>query len=357
MRRAVFCILAIASLPSGPASAETVCGPVRVAAPSAGLDQAAVEAEVCSQVNSKFQTGNFSGILGYMAKAQSVASAGRVADYASNMTVFSLGAGGTVAVSNVALPTSSGDIDALNKRLSNTTVPDLGSGFSASATLGISLRTTALRRRKYFDPKNLNFYLSFFVLPSLAYSGYTINMTSGSLYLQYKLLQARRVPLALMTWGGLDFGLGYTYAASRFVASSTENLASISFVYNSLNILYEPTGSLGISYTTHVIPIELSTNVSLLHFLSMVIGGAADIHLLAQAELTADVTGAVKVNGVSSAGDYARFSSSESGRAETVVLRAFGGPQFNIWKVRIFTLLHATNNETYGLTLGARFTW
>jgi hypothetical protein len=357
MRRATYLILALAVLPLQQAVAETVCGPVRVAAPSAGGNQPGVEAEVCSQVNAKFQTGNFSGILAYMAKAQSVAAAGRVADYASNMSVFSLGAGTTVAVSNVGLPTSSGDIDALSKRLSNTTVPDLGSGFSASATLGVSLRTTSLRRRGFFDPKNLNLYLSFFVLPTLAYSGYTMNMTSGSLYLQYKLLQPRRVPLALLTWGGLDLGLGYTYASSKFVASSAEKLASISFVYNSLNILYEPTGSLGITYATHVVPLELSTNFSILHFLSMVIGGAADFHLLAQADLTADVSGAVKVNGVSTAGDFARFSSTESGRAETVVLRAFGGPQFNIWKVRVFTLVHATNNQTYGLTLGARFTW
>jgi hypothetical protein len=357
MRRATYLILALAVLPLQQAVAETVCGPVRVAAPSAGGNQPGVEAEVCSQVNAKFQTGNFSGILAYMAKAQSVAAAGRVADYASNMSVFSLGAGTTVAVSNVGLPTSSGDIDALSKRLSNTTVPDLGSGFSASATLGVSLRTTSLRRRGFFDPKNLNLYLSFFVLPTLAYSGYTMNMTSGSLYLQYKLLQPRRVPLALLTWGGLDLGLGYTYASSRFVASSTDKLTSISFVYNSLNILYEPTGSLGITYATHVVPLELSTNFSILHFLSMVIGVAADFHLLAQADLTADVSGAVKVNGVSTAGDFARFSSTESGRAETVVLRAFGGPQFNIWKVRVFTLVHATNNQTYGLTLGARFTW
>ncbi len=360
MRRAIYLILALAFLPLRRLAAETVCGPVRVAAPSAvtaGLDQVAVETEVCNQVNSKFQTGNFSGILSYMAKAQSVASAGRVADYASNMTVFSLGAGTTVAVSNVGLPTSSGDLDALNKRLSSATVPDLGSGFSASATLGVSLRTTNLRRRGFFDPKKLNIYLSFFVLPTLAYSGYTINMTSGSLYLQYKLLQPRRVPLALLTWGGLDLGLGYTYASSKFVAASADKLASISFVYNSQNILYEPSGSPSVAYTTHVIPLELSTNVSLLHFLSLVVGAAADFHLLAQADLTADVSGAVKVGGFTTTGDYARFNTTETGRAEAVVLRAFGGPQFNIWKVRVFTLVHATNNQTYGLTMGARFTW
>ena len=357
MRRTTYLILALAILPLRRVTAETVCGPVRVAAPSAGVDQAGVEAEVCSQVNSKFQTGNFSGILGYMAKAQSVAAAGRVADYASNMTVFSLGAGTTVAVSNVGLPTSSGDLDALGKRLSNATVPDLGSGFSASATLGISLRTTNLRRRGFFDPKNLNVYLSFFVLPTLAYSGYSIDMTSGSLYLQYKLLQPRRVPLALVTWGGLDLGLGYTYASSKFGASSTEKLASISFVYNSQNVLYEPAGSLSVAYTTHVIPLEISTNVSLLHFLSLVIGGAADFHLLAKADLTADVSGAVTVGGLTTSGDYARFNTTETGKAEAVVLRAFGGPQFNIWKVRVFSLVHATNNQTYGLTLGARFTW
>jgi len=357
MRGATYLILAFVFLPLTRVAAETVCGPLSVAAPSAGVDQAAVEAEVCNQVNAKFQTSNFSGILRYMAKAHAVASAGRVADYATNMTVFSLGGGTTVAVSNIALPKSSGDLDALSQRLNNATLPDLGSGLSAAATLGISLRTTSLRRRGFFDPKKLNLYAAFFVLPALTYSGYTFNMTSGSFYLQYKLLEPRRAPLALATWGGLDLGWGYTYAASKFVAASTDKLASISFTYNAQNILYEPTGSLSVAYTTHVMPLELSTNVSLLHFLSLVFGAAADFHILANAELTADVSGAVKVGGVSTAGDYARFKTTESGKAETVVLRAFGGPQFNLWKVRLFTLLHATNNETYGLTMGARFTW
>ncbi len=357
MRQASLRFLLLFALATTGLYAEQVCGPVTVSAVSGAPFQADIENEVCSQINSKFQTGNLSSVLGYMARAYAVAAQGRSADYASNMQVFSFGAATTLAVSNISIPGGYGDLEALGKRLSSQTVPDVGTGFSATATLGISLRTANLRRRGWFDPKNLNIYASFFLLPAVSYQSYSINATSGSIYLQYKLLPMRKLRYALLTWGGLDIGLGYTYSTSKFTVASTEKLASINFTSNGKNIVYEPTGSLALAYTTHVIPLEVSTNVSLLYFLSLVFGAAADFHILTNAELTANVSGAVKVDGTSTAGDYARFSTTETGKVSGVGFRMFAGPQFNIWKIRLFTLAHATSDQTYGVTLGARFTW
>lgn len=357
MRTALIVFVIACALVATPLFAEQVCGPVTVSAVSGAPFQTEIENEVCTQINSKFQTGNLSSVLGYMARAYAVAAQGRVADYGTNMQVFSLGAATTLAVSNISVPTGYGDLEALGKRLSAQTVPDVGTGFSATATLGVSLRTTSLRKRGWFDPKNLNLYASFFLLPSMSYQSYSIDALTGSFYLQYKLLQPRKVPFALVTWGGLDLGLGYTYSASTFKIESTEKLASINFTSNGKNIVYEPTGSLSLAYTTHTIPLELSTNVSLLYFLSLVVGAAADFHVLTKAELGANVSGAVKVDGTSTAGDYARFTTTETGKLSGVGFRVFGGPQFNIWKMRLFTLAHATSDSTYGLTLGARFTW
>lgn len=357
MRNFKFSSLALMVLPLSGLAAEQVCGPVTVSAVSGAPFQTEIENEVCSQINSKFQTGNLSSVLGYMARAYAVAAQGRSADYASNMQVFSFGAATTLAVSNIAIPSGYGDLETLGKRLSSQTIPDVGTGFSATATLGVSLRTANLKRRGWFDPKNLNIYASFFLLPTVTYQSYTINATTGSLYLQYKLLPMRKLRYALLTWGGLDLGLGYTYSTSSFTIASTEKLASINFTSNAKNIVYEPTGSLALTYTTHVIPLEVSTNVSLLYFLSLVFGAAADFHILTNAELTANVSGAVTVDGVSGPGDYARFNTTETGKVSGVGFRAFAGPQFNLWKIRLFTLAHATSDQTYGVTLGARFTW
>jgi hypothetical protein len=82
--------------------------------------------------------------------------------------------------------------------------------------------------------------------------------------------------------------------------------------------VYEPTGSLSLAYTTHTIPLEVSTNVSLLYFLSLVFGAAADFHVLTKAELAANVSGAVQVDGTSTAGDYARFTTTETGKVSGV---------------------------------------
>ena len=357
MRQASLGFLLLFAVGSTGLYAEQVCGPVTVSAVSGAPFQTEIETEVCSQINSKFQTGNLSSVLGFMARAYAVAAQGRVADYGANMQVFSFGAATTLAVSNVSVPTSYGDLEALGKRLSAQTVPDVGTGFSATATLGISLRTMNLRKRGLFDPKNLNIYASFFLLPSVTYQSYSINATTGSVYLQYKLLPMRKLRFALLTWGGLDLGVGYTYSTSKFSVTSTDKLTTINFTSNGKNIVYEPTGSLSLAYTTHMIPVELSTNVSLLYFLSLVFGAAADFHVLTSAELAANVSGAVKVDGVSGPGDYARFNTTETGKVSGVGFRVFGGPQFNIWKMRLFTLAHATSDSTYGVTLGARFTW
>lgn len=333
----------------------TPCSPVTVNAPSAGaLLQQAIEDEVCNQVKSKFQTGNLSSVMASMAKAYAVTSKGAVADYGSNMQVFSLGAGATLGVNNVT-PTT--DLTALKNRFSGSTVPDVGTGVSASATLGVSFRHMPFKKRGWFDPKNINVYASFMVLPTMAFDIYSVKATSGSAYVQYKVLPMRKTPLALVTWGGLDLGLGYTYSTSTVSASSTSKITSIEFDTNGKHIIYEPAGTLSLTYTSHVVPLEVSTNFSLLYFLSFVVGGAADFHIQSSAQIAANVSGAVKVDGATSPNDYASFAYSETGKAGAVGFRAFFGPQFNIWKIRIFSLAHITNDSSYAVTLGARFSW
>lgn len=334
-----------------------ICGPVTVNTPSAGALQDTIETEVCSQINSKFQTGNMGPVLSYMANAYGMAANGRTADYATNMQVFSLGVGTTVAVNNLALPTSVSDFEAIGKRFSGGGIPDFGMGFSATATFGISFRQMSFRRRGWFDPKNFNLYFSFIVTPALSYQSYTVNSTSGGVYIQYKVLPMRKIPLGLVTWGGLDIGLGYNYATTKLGVSSTDKITTVSFDTNGKHVDYEPAGTLSLRYQSHIIPLEVSTNFSLLYFLSFVAGGAADFHLLTSAEVAAQISGPIKIDGTATAGDNASFTLSETGKASAVSFRVFGGPQFNIWKIRIFTLVHASNNQTYGITAGARFTW
>lgn len=340
-----------------PPLAAKVCGPVTVNAPSAASLQDTIETEVCSQINSKFQTQNMGPVLSYMAKAYAMAANGRTADYATNMQVFSLGVGTTVAVNNLALPTSVSEFEAIGKRFAGGGIPDFGTGVSATATFGISFRQLNFRRRGWFDPKNFNLYFSFLITPAVTYQGYTVNSTSGGVYIQYKILPMRKIPFGLVTWGGLDIGLGYNYATTKLGVSSTDKITTISFDTNGKRVDYEPAGTLSLQYQSHIVPLEVTTNFSLLYFLSFVAGGAADFHLLSSAEVSAQISGPIKIDGTSTAGDNASFTLSESAKTSTVTFRVFGGPQFNIWKIRIFTLAHASNNQTYGITAGVRFTW
>lgn len=350
------CFLLSAAM-SKPLAALTTCGPVTVNAPSGGPSQAAIESAVCDNVNSKFQTAGMPQVLSYMAQAYAMASVGTVADYGSNMHVFSLGVATTAGVSGIGVPTSASDVNALTNRVSAVTVPDFGVGAGFNATFGISLRHINFRRWGWFDLKRLNIYVAGSVLPTLSFADYSLSAASGSLYLQYKILPFKKIPWGLLTWGGLDVGVGYTYTTMSATVASTSQLTSINFTTNGQNVSYSPTGSVGLTLRAHTMPFELSTNFSLFYFLTLVAGAAADFHLYSAATMNAAVSGAVAVGGTSTASDYANFSINNTASITNVGFRAFFGPQFNIWKIRVYALVHLSTNQNFATTVGARFTW
>lgn len=339
-------------------SALSTCGPITVDAPTVGvLAQNAVEAEICNQIQQKFQTANLPQVMNYMAKANSLSGKGSVADYWSNPQVFALGAGATVSINNISPPLSISEFESLIKKYKENPVPDGGTGVSANATLGISFRHMPFRRRGWFDPKNFNVYFSFMITPQINYQIYSYKTTSVGAYVQYKVLPMRKAPFGLVTWGGLDLGLGYTFASSTLGVSSADALTSVAFSASGQTGTYSPTGTIALNYASHVIPLEVSTNVSLLYFLSFAVGMAADFNLLSSADISTNIEGKVKIDGQAQGTDYAKFSQSESAKITSVGFRAFFGPQINIWKVRIFSLLHITGDNSYAATVGARFSW
>lgn len=353
-------ILITAVLTAAKSIHAVTCGPVTVNAPTAGALglQSAIEGEVCSQIQSKFQTSNLTPVLSYMAKAYATSNKGTSADYFSNIQVFTLGAAVSVAVSNISpLPTSAADLDTLRKKYTGGTIPDAGMGLTGSGTLGISFRHLPFRKRGFFDPKRINIYLSGAFVPTTSFDYYSVKMTSLGAYVQYKVLTPRKIPLGLLTWGGLDFGLGYSYSTTTIGITNSDKLTTIEFPSNGLTVRYTPAGSLSLSYSSHVIPMELSTNVSLLYFLSFAVGGAIDFHVMNSATIAASITGPVTVSGAGTVDDYARFSFSETGTANGVGFRTFFGPQINIWKIRIYALVHMTHDKNYAATFGARFAW
>lgn len=362
--RYVFLTVAVFGLSHGVYA--ITCGPVTVNVPSASAlgIQSTVESEVCSQIDSKFKTSSITPVLSYMAKAYASSNKGLTADYFSNMQVFTLGGALSVAVSNISpLPTSSADLETLKKKYTGGGIPDAGMGLTANASLGISFRHLPFRKRGFFDPKNINIYGSVLVTPAISYDIYSVKLTSFAGYIQYKILPLRKIPFGLLTWGGLDAGVGYSYSSTVIGISNGNNLTTITFPSNGQDVKYVPAGSLTFGYTSHVIPVELSTNVSILYFLSLAVGGAVDFHVMNSSTIAATVTGPVTVTNpatgttVGGSDDYARFSFSETGTANGVSYRLFFGPQLNIWKIRIFALMHMAKDASYAATFGTRFAW
>jgi len=336
------------------------CGPAEISVPTAATFgiQSAVESGVCSQIGTDFKTSSLGTVMGYAAKANAASQKGLLADYFSNPHVFSLGLALSVAVNNISpIPTTSAELESIGKSMSASGVPNFGVTAASSATLGISFKHLPFRKRGFFDPKNFVVYVGGAYLPPTKIDTYTAQTLSLSLYIQYKLFQGRKIPFGLVTWGGLDVGLGYSYSDSTYKVVSASSLTTINLTVEGRPVSYAPSGEIAIAYGSSLIPVEISTNVSLLYFLSLAIGAAADIHPQAQAKISATISGPVRVDGQGTADDYARFTLAETGKASMIGYRVFFGPQFNIWKVRIFALAHITQDTSYAVTLGGRFSW
>lgn len=343
-------------------SALMTCSPIVVDAPTMGAiagaaAQDAAETEICNQIKSKFQTANLSQVMNYMAKANSLSGKGSTADYWSNPQVFTLGAATTLSVNNITPPLSFSEFESFAKKYKDNPVPDGGTGVSANATLGVSFRHMGFRRRGWFDPKNFNVYFSLLFTPQINVQTYSFKTTAVGAYIQYKAVPMRKIPFGLVTWGGVDLGIGYNFASTTLGVSSTDAITTIPFSASGQTGTYQPTGTLTLNYAAHLIPVEVSTNFSLLYFLSFAAGIAADFHILSSAEISANIDGKVKIDGQPQGSDYARFTQSESAKVTTVGFRAFFGPQINIWKIRVFSLLHVTGDKSYAATVGARFSW
>jgi hypothetical protein len=361
LKNALLTAVLVTSFPAS-TDAASVCAPVTVDAPTMGIiagaaAQAEAEAEICNQIKNKFQTANLSQVMNYMAKANTLSGKGATADYWSNPQVFTLGVATTLSVNNLTPPFSASDLESLKKKYTDSAIPDGGTSISANASLGISFRHMGFRRRGWFDPKNFNVYFSGLLTPTINYQTYSFKTMAFGAYVQYKALPMRKIPFGLITWGGVDIGIGYSFASTTFGISSADKIVSVPFTASGQSGVYEPTGTLTFKYTSHLIPVEISSNFSLLYFLSFAVGMAADFHILSSAEISANIDGKVKIDGQAQGSDYARFSQSESSKITTVGFRAFFGPQINIWKIRVFVLGHVTADQTYAVTTGARFAW
>lgn len=291
-----------------------------------------------------------------MANSSVMAGKGVGTDYASNMEVFLIGAGVGVGADLEEDTTSDSDISGVG----------IAPGIIVGANLGFIDTKTLLG----MDTNRLNMYLNFMKYgmdrdiedePGKESSAELDLLTMGA-HFRYDWIKGNGNKL--LGWGGVKFHFGYEYNKTDITFNSkiTESVSSTSGNGETISGTITGNPEAKIAVATHSIPLELSTDVQLLYFLSLYGGLGADYNF-GQAKgdgaLNADESTVSCSGGVCAGGTSVKVKPeaniNATGKVKALTTRGFVGVQFNLPYVRIFAQANKSfGDELIGVAAGVR---
>lgn len=322
-----------------------------------GAQQAAWDSalsDIEADINKDFPSSNTPNrLMKGMANSTVMAGKGIGSDYASRMEVALLGAGVGIGADMEKDKSTDSDIS--------------GVGVQGGVIIGTNLSWMDSEKILGLYTDRLNVYanyLGYNVDRELGDKGDKLNakLMSFGVHASYDLVLPKGS--SLLRWGGVKIHTGYEYNSTKlkFSTSITEEISEDvggATVTGDLNA--KPSAK--IDATTHSIPIEASTNVQLLYFLSLYTGIGVDINFgnaKGAGSLGADETELEYNSGGPGSGPtvQAEANVDSSGNANSFLYRAFAGVQINIPFVNIFVQADkAIGTELVAATAGVRFVY
>lgn len=325
--------------------------------PSAGVPDvvtAAINAEIQTaenEINDGLpNASNPDRLMEGMANSSVMAGKGIGSDYASNMSVLLLGAG--VGVGADLEKNEEADTD-----LS-------GVGVQGGLILGTNLAWMDTKSILGLDTDKLNVYVNFFTYSTEKVTGDTdasVDMSSYGMHFSYNLVKPKGN--VLLGWGGVKVHWGYEYNKTnlKFNSSINQEIANTTAGGNyQSTVTASPFASIDVA--THSIPLEISSSVQLLYFVSLYGGLGADYNSgsatgkgdLNSTPSTLNCTG-VCPGGANSGTITTSANIDGKGKALPITTRGFAGVQLNLPFIRVFGQVDkAFGNELIGATAGVR---
>ncbi len=326
-------------------------------------DSALVEIE--TEVNKDFpSTENPRRLMQGMANSSVMAGKGIGSDYASRMEVFLIGAGVGVGA---------------DLKKDKETDSDLsGVGIQGGLVIGTNLSWMDAEKILGLYTDRLNVYVNWlgYDLDRKMGDGdkdeITGDLSSFGFHVSYDLVKP--VGHSIFRWGGIKIHTGYEYNTTRLTFKSSlsedvdENIGGIGnddHVRGTIDGKPQAT----IDVATQSIPLEVSTNVQLLYFLSIYTGLGVDFNFgRAKGDGSLNATPTTlrydtdddSTNGDAGAGAtvQAEANIDGTGRVDSILTRGFAGLQLNLPYINIFAQIDkAFGNELIGATAGARFVY
>lgn len=294
-----------------------------------------------------------------MANSSAMSTKGVGTDYASNMDVFLIGGGVGVGADLTKDEQTGGDIS--------------GAGIAPGVIIGTNLGWLKRPRLLGLHTNRLNVYLNFMNYnhhqpindKTGEESSVDVDMLTMGVHFRYDLVQKRGNKL--FGWGGIKVHLGYDYNKTDINFKSTFNkdiTGEVSGSGETVSGTVTGTPEANILVKTGSIPLEISTDIQLLYFLSIYTGLGADMNWgTAEGKATANAdestlncTGGAACAAPRTINVQTRANINSKGNVDPYFSRAFAGVQLNLPWTRIFVQANkAFGTNLYSATAGLRF--
>ena len=318
------------------------------------LDTELAKAE--SDLNDQIPGGKVNRFMDGLADSSVMAGKGIGSDYSSYMDVFLIGVGVGAGADLEKSKDPKSDISGL--------------GAAAGAVFGLNLGVLPANKILGLETNRLSLYFNF--LPplkanqNLGEAEVNLKTMSFGSHIRYDWVKPKGNKL--FGWGGLKIHTGYEYNYTKIGLQTTIN-ETIDGEDVGAGVSIDPTLITGspsgeVEVATHSIPLEISTDIRFLYFLSLYTGLGIDYSFgkakgLANGNVD-DIN--VSCSGVSCGGASANVEPEAnlngSGKVTSFMSRGFLGVQFNIPLLRVFVQADkGLGNDLIGATAGVRLTY
>lgn len=313
-----------------------------------------------NEVNGDFPSGTPDRLMEGMANSSAMAGKGIGTDYASNMSVFLIGAGVGVGADLAKPKGTDSDLS--------------GVGVAPGFIIGLNLGFLDAERILGMHTDRLNLYFNFMnykhkqVLSDKAGEESDINleMLSFGTHVRYDWITG--AGNKALGWGGvkLNFGFEYNRTNFDFKTKISEDIdETVSSTGDRIQGTVSGNPQASILASTMSIPVALSTDIQILYFVSLYTGLGVDYNM-GEAKGKGDLNG--NNSTLSCTGGTAcsspnrtivvkpRANLDTSAKVDPFTYRAFAGFQFNLPWTRVFVQVDKSlSNDLIGATGGVRF--
>ena len=319
--------------------------------------------KIQDEINKDLPSGPPQKLLEGTANASVMAGKGIGSDYASRMEVALIGAGVGAGADLTKSKDPESDIS--------------GAAVASGAIIGVNLGFLDTKKILGMDTDRLNFYLNFMDYTHKQNlsdkegqkSRAEISMTSLGAHFKYDWIKGSGSKW--LGWGGVKFHFGYEYNKNNitFQSEIDEEIAETDSNNNTISGRIKGNPIARINTATHSIPLEISTDVQILYFLSLYTGVGVDYNFgqskakgnlnAEDSNLTCTGTGSPCPGGAgTSVTVQTEADISGTGKVNPFTSRGFVGAQINLPYMVIFVQGDkAFGSNVVGATAGLRFVY